>query len=216
LPEDTPTTVHLRLSSDGESVTAAYSLDGEEFTTLDGAASLNPAATFGVVAAGDTGEPDAVASVEYVRVSPDRDDDGQREPSDEFEGDALDGCRWDETVRYVEENVSVSDGELHITTAPGDINNDNPESPENFILQSAPEGDWTAETRFHAPLVHRWQYAGLLAYGSDDDYVKLDVVARNQPGQDLALGGELVSEVDGSFGAGGNSAIDLAGPPEGD
>src|SRR5699024_2138243 len=127
------------------------------------------------------------------------------------DGDALDGCRWDSTVRYNSENVSVSDGQLHIITQPGDINNDNPISPENFILQNAPEGDWTIETKFAAPLLHRWQYAGLLAYGSDDDYVKFDVVAKNQPGTALTLGAELVAETDGSFGAGGNSAIDLGG-----
>src|SRR5699024_1741069 len=118
------------------------------------------------------------------------------------------------TVRYNPENVSVSEGELEIITQPGDINNDNPASPENFILQSAPEGDFTIETRFQAPLAQRWQYAGLLAYGDDDNYVKLDVVARNQPGQELVLGGELVSEIDGSFGAGGTEAVDLPAEPE--
>src|SRR5690625_1868313 len=216
LPADAPSTVHLKLFSAGENLRAAYSLDGEEWTELEGASSVIPDATLGLVAAGDTGGGGGVAVVDHFHVTPDRDGDTEREPNDEFDGDALDGCRWDRTVRYVEENVSVSDGELHIDTQLGDINNDNPDSPENFILQSAPEGDWTVETRFRAPLEHRWQYAGLLAYGSDDEYVKLDVVARNEPGQPLDLGAELVSEVDGSFGAGGNSAIDLDGQPEGD
>ncbi|WP_127573369.1 ThuA domain-containing protein [Georgenia faecalis] len=216
LPTDASASVHLRLSSDGSAVTAAYSFDGVTFTALSGSAVLDPEATMGVVAAGDTGEPDAVAVVNHFRVTPDSDDDGEREPSDEFDGDALDGCRWDRTVRYTAENVSVADGELRIRTALGDINNDNPISPENFILQTAPEGDWTVETRFHAPFVHRWQYAGLLAYGSDDEYVKLDVVARNAPGAALSLGAELVSEVGGAFGAGGNVAVDLDGAPEGD
>ncbi|MEE6274635.1 ThuA domain-containing protein, partial [Georgenia sp. MJ206] len=215
IPASAPGTIHLRLSSDGTTVTAAYSLDGESFTTLSGSVALDPEATLGLVAAGDTGEPDAVAAINHFRVTPDAEDDGEREPSDEFDGDSLDGCRWDSTVRYNAENVSVSDGELHITTALGDINNDNPISPENFILQSAPEGDWTVETRFNAPFVHRWQYAGLLAYGDDDEYVKFDVVARNAPGAALSLGAELVSEVGGSFGAGGNVAMDLAGQPEG-
>src|SRR5699024_11555234 len=52
--------------------------------------------------------------------------------------------------------------------------------------------------------------AGLVA----GNYVKLDVVARNQPGQELVLGGELVSEIDGGFGAGGNEAVDLPAEPE--
>src|SRR5699024_12479773 len=87
---DAPATIHLRLCRDGVNLTAAYSFDGETFTTLEGTATLPPEATFGLVAAGDTGTPDAVAQVDHFRVTPDRDDDGQRDPSDEFEGDALD------------------------------------------------------------------------------------------------------------------------------
>ncbi|QGH70029.1 ThuA domain-containing protein [Pseudactinotalea sp. HY158] len=209
-----PETVFLRLTSDGDSLEAAYSFDGESYTTLSGAPSYGPDATFGLIAAGDTGTPETVANIDYFRVTPESGDTGEREPGDEFEGDALDGCRWDSTVRYNPDNLSVHDGKLHISTQPGDVNNDNPISPENFILQSAPEGDWTIETRFQAPLEHRWQYAGLLAYGSDDEYVKFDIVAKNQPGQSLFLGAELVSEVNGGFGAGGNVGIDLGGTPE--
>ncbi len=66
------------------------------------------------------------------------------------------------------------------------------------------------ETRLTGTMQHRWQYAGLLAYGSDDEYVKLDVVAGNAPGSPTNLRTELVSEVGGSFGAGGNRSIDIA------
>src|SRR5699024_3591865 len=79
---DALVTIHLRLSSDAENLTAAYSFDGETSTTLEGTATLPPEATFGLVAAGDTGTPDAVAQVDHFRVTPDRDDDGQRDPSD--------------------------------------------------------------------------------------------------------------------------------------
>ncbi|WP_265521974.1 ThuA domain-containing protein [Oerskovia flava] len=214
---DFPSAIHLRLVSDGSAITAAYSPDGEAWTALAGSAPVKADATFGVMAAGDTAAPDTVALVDHVRITPDvedGDDDGTREPSDEFEGNALDGCRWNAVVRWDGSKVEVADGELRITTQPGDINNDNPISPRNFILQDAPEGDWVAETRFKAPLVHRWQYAGLLAYADDDDYVKLDVVAKNDPGAALNLGAELVSEQNGGFGNGGNRALEIADSTE--
>ncbi|WP_187346255.1 hypothetical protein [Cellulosimicrobium sp. CUA-896] len=134
------------------------------------------------MAGGDTATGDTVAEVDWVRVSGAEPDDGVREPGDEFEGDALDGCRWDAVTRYDESEVAVADGELRMTTQPGDINGTDNGDPRNLVLQKAPEGDWVAETRMKAPLAHRWQLAGLLAYGDDDNYVKLDVVARNEPG----------------------------------
>lgn len=214
LPTEFPSTVHLRLSSDGAAVTAAYSTDGVEWTELEGAAVFAAGANLGLVVAGDTGASEVSASFESFRVTPDREDDGERSFADEFEGDALDGCRWNQTVRYDSGNVAVAEGELRITTQPGDINNANPISPQNCILQAAPGGDWTIETRLKASMAEKWQYAGLLAYDSDDDYVKLDVVASNAPGAPVNLGAELVAETDGGFGSGGNRALDIADSSE--
>ena len=76
----------------------------------------------------------------------------------------------------------MADGHLKIETEPGDINGNNPIQPRNFILQDAPEGDWVAETKLKAPLKHRYQLAGLLMYGNDDNYAKADIVAYNAPG----------------------------------
>ncbi|MGN0113077.1 MAG: DUF1349 domain-containing protein, partial [Cellulosimicrobium funkei] len=211
---DFPTAIHLRLVSDGSAITAAYSADGRTWTALAGSAPVKPGATFGVMAGGDTAAADSVARVDHVRVTGDGSDDGEREPSDEFEGDALDGCRWDAVVRYDGSKVAVADGELRITTQPGDINAGNNGDPRNFVLQTAPEGDWVVETRFKAPLVHRWQLAGLIAYGDDDNYVKADVLAKNAPGAALNLGAELVSEKGGQFGNGGNRQLELADSTE--
>ncbi|MGW9419649.1 ThuA domain-containing protein [Cellulosimicrobium funkei] len=211
---DFPTAIHLRLVSDGSAITAAYSADGQTWTALAGSAPVKPGATFGVMAGGDTAAADSVARVDHVRVTGDGSDDGEREPSDEFEGDALDGCRWDAVVRYDGSKVAVADGELRITTQPGDINAGNNDDPRNFVLQTAPEGDWVVETRFKAPLVHRWQLAGLIAYGDDDNYVKADVLAKNAPGAALNLGAELVSEKGGQFGNGGNRQLELADSTE--
>ncbi|PSL06983.1 glucose/arabinose dehydrogenase [Haloactinopolyspora alba] len=210
LPADFPSTAHLRLSSDGSQLTAAYSADGETWTDLAGAASVIDGATIGLMAAGDTGTPEVDAVFEHFTVTPDTDDDGVRAPSDEFDGDAVDGCRWNSVVRYDSSAVSVADGQLRIQTQPGDINGGANEDPSNFILQDLPAGDWTVETQLTPTMLHQWQLAGLMVYGDDDNYVKFDVAARNTPDTATDLGAELVSEQGGDFGAGGNRQLDVA------
>lgn len=214
LPADFPSTIQLRLTSDGEQLTAAYSTDGEDWTALSGAAPVKDDATIGMVAAGDTGAAEVDASFSWFRIDPDGDDDGQRSVSDTFEGDELDGCRWNAVVRYDPNTVRLQDGSLEIDTRPGDINGTDNTDPRNFILQDVPEGDWTIETELTTPMLHQWQLAGLIAYGDDDNYVKLDVVANNAPGSTTNLRAELVSERNAQFGGGGNRNIDIANATE--
>ncbi|WP_049788328.1 ThuA domain-containing protein [Isoptericola variabilis] len=226
----------VRLVRYGDLYYAYWSADGKDFrqigqpVTLPGAASVQDVGMFVTAHSAS-----ATSAVEFQDFTFDDDpadpsapdpgdtppecdvegdpDGGVRKPSDEFDGEGIDGCRWDSIVRYDADHVTVADGRLQITTQPGDINGSANDDPKNFILQRAPEGDWVAETRFAAPLQHQWQLAGLLAYADDDDYVKLDVVAKNAPGAATLLGAELVSEQGGAFGAGGNRQIDLAGEP---
>ncbi|MCE6996295.1 DUF1349 domain-containing protein [Saccharothrix sp. S26] len=135
--------------------------------------------------------------------------------NDEFDGDRLDGCRWDAVVRPDLGSMRVAGGLLSIDTLPGDINGGSNDNPRNFVLQDAPDGDWTIETRMAAPVVEQWQLAGFMVYANDDDYVKFDVVARNAPGQAVTLGAELVAENNGQFGSGGNRALAIGTPESG-
>ena len=98
---------------------------------------------------------------------------------DAFDGDALDGCRWDRTVRYDPATLDVSEGKLHIETSGTDIYGASDTGTTNMVLQDAPAGDWTIQTQVSAPLAMCCQQAGLTAYKSDDDYVKLDAIAEN-------------------------------------
>ncbi len=150
--------------------------------------------------------PRPVAAVDWFHFTPDREAPAFA-TDDEFDGTELDGCRWAQTVRYDSNHAEVADGELKVTTQLGDINGNNPLSPRNFVLQAAPEGDWVATTRFKAPLKHRYQLAGLLMYGDDDNYVKADVVAYNAPGAALDLRAELAAEKNGAGVGGGNVNI---------
>ncbi|WP_182905649.1 ThuA domain-containing protein [Microbispora sp. H13382] len=218
VPTDFPSTAHLRLVSDGQKLTAAYSADGQNWTALAGSANVIPNATVGPVAAGDTGAARVNAVFDHFTITPDGTDDGVRAPGDEFDGSALDGCRWNSVVRYDSSKVAVSGGALRIETQPGDINGTNNASPRNFILQKIPgdvaAGNWTIETRLTPTMLHKWQLAGFLVYNDDDNYVKFDVVANNNAGTPADLRAELVSERNAQFGNGGNRSIDIADSSE--
>ena len=206
VPADFPTTIYLRLVNTGGTLTAAYSSNGEAWTDVNGSTALKADARIGLMAAGDLGTTPVVATADWFRFDPEP-EAAEIEPNDEFDGTQLDGCRWADSVRYNSHTEQVADGHLKITTEPGDINGNNPVKPRNFILQDAPEGDWVATTRFKAPMKHRWQLAGLLMYGDDDNYVKADVVAFNAPGSALDLRGEASREVDGAISGGSNVNI---------
>ncbi|MEO5665707.1 MAG: Ig-like domain-containing protein, partial [Nocardioides sp.] len=209
VPTDFPTTIHLRLTNTNGTLTAAYSADGTAWTDVIGSTALKTGdgTKIGVMAAGDLGTTPKVANVDWFRVTP----DGTApafEAADEFDGTALDGCRWAQSVRYNSHTESVAGGHLRIDTEPGDINGNNPVSPRNFILQEAPAGDWVAETKFKAPLKHRYQLAGLMMYGDDNNYAKADIVAYNAPGSALDLRAELAAEKGGA-GVGGGDAVNI-------
>jgi glucose/arabinose dehydrogenase/PKD repeat protein/type 1 glutamine amidotransferase len=210
LPQDFPSTVHLRLASDGALLTASYSTDGQNWTQLSGSAAVVPNATLGVMAAGDTAAHSVDAVFDHFTLAPDTTDTGERAPSDEFDGTALDGCRWGEVVRYDSAHIAMAEGNLRVRTQPGDINAGSNGDPRNFVLQKVPSGDWTVETRLTPSMLHRWQLAGLLVYGDDDNYVKFDVLADNTSDAARNLAAEIVSEKDGQFGNGGNRNIDIA------
>lgn len=213
VPADFPTTIHLRLTNTNGTLTAAYSADGTAWTIVSGSTALKTGAgtRIGLMAAGDLGATPQVAKADWLRVTPDS--TAVFEADDEFTGTSLDGCRWAETVRYNSNTESVADGHLKISTEPGDINGNNPISPRNFILQKAPEGDWVATTRLKAPLKHRWQLAGLMMYGDDDNYVKADVVAYNAPGAALDLRAELAAEKNAA-GVSGGDQLNIADSSE--
>lgn len=204
LPSTFPATIHLRLTNTGGTLTAAYSSDGTTWTAVPGSVAIKSDAKLGVMAAGDLGATPQIAKFDSFTVTPDKTAPAF-EADDEFDGTALDGCRWAESVRYNSHKESVANGHLVIETEPGDINGANPISPRNFILQKAPEGDWVAETKIKAPVKHRYQLAGLLMYGDDDNYAKADIVAYNAPGAALDLRAELAAEKNGAGVAGGDN-----------
>ncbi|MEV1290360.1 ThuA domain-containing protein [Micromonospora sp. NPDC049679] len=194
-------TVYLRVTSDGTNLTAAFSADGESFTPVGRAAALagitNPKVGLFALNGGTTA-PVVNAAFDWFQISPDA-PAGPVNPSDEFAGGTLDKCRWNGIVREDVTGYRVNGGALHIDVPGGDIYGTGNSGPKNFILQTAPTGDWMLETKVDGSLLNeQYQQAGLIVYGDDDNYLKLDFIADNQAGQPLSRRIEFRSEVGGA------------------
>ncbi|WP_434741725.1 ThuA domain-containing protein [Micromonospora sp. SH-82] len=194
-------TIHLRLTSDGTNVTAAFSADGQTYTPVG-----RPAALAGITAPqiglfalnGGTTAPVVQAAFDWFQVAPDIPAEPVT-PSDEFTGDALDVCRWNAVVREDPDGYRVTDGALHVDVPNGDIYGGGNSGPTNFILQTAPQGDWTIQTKVDGSLLdEQYQQAGLLVYADDDNYLKLDYLVDNSPGQPVNRRIEFRNEIGGA------------------
>ncbi|MFI6758646.1 ThuA domain-containing protein [Micromonospora sp. NPDC050417] len=191
-------TFYVRLISDGTNLTAAFSADGQTFTPVGRSAALagieNP--KVGLFALnGNTTAPVVDALFDWFQLSPDE-PAGPVVPSDEFAGTSLDKCKWNAVVRENPAGYRVTGGGLQIDVPNGDIYGAGGTPPSNFILQNAPAGDWTIETRVDGSQFNeQYQQGGLLVYGDDDNYLKLDYIVDNQPGQALVRRIEFRSEI---------------------
>lgn len=195
-----PDTVYVRLaSSDGADLTASYSADGVDFTAMPQTKSLSGIADpqIGLFALAGTGSAAEVvdAQFDWFHITPD-DTAEAPGPDDEFDGDALDGCRWD-VVREDPAGYRVTGGALEIDTTATDIYTGNNTGTPNIVVQDLPDGDWTVETLVDgSDFDQQYQQGGLIAYGDDDNYVKLDLVTDNAAGTPVAQRLELRSEVE--------------------
>jgi PKD repeat protein/glucose/arabinose dehydrogenase/type 1 glutamine amidotransferase len=214
VPAATGTTVYLRFAATGSTLHASYSYDGTAWTEMGTGAPLKANAKLGLVAAGDTDAQNQTAAFDWFRITPD--EAGERpDPDDEFDGDALDGCRWDKIHNWHGERVDVDGGKLAIETFDADINGADNGAIENLILQTPPDGDWTVETKMTAPLKDNWQLAGLMLFLDQDHYVKYDIVADNDPGETPVRRVELRYEDGGGLtGPGGQDQAPPASPTD--
>ncbi|WP_382303986.1 ThuA domain-containing protein [Herbiconiux sp. UC225_62] len=197
---DFPDTFFVRLTSDGTNLNASYSADGSTYIAMPETKALagivNP--RIGLVAFANSGSPQDVIDAEFdwFQITPD-DTAVADTPNDEFDGNALDGCRW-QVVNEQPEGYRVSDGALRIDTTPNDIYGGDTGVP-NFVVQNQPDGDeWVIETKIDgSDFDRRYQQGGLILYGDDDNYVKLDIVSTNEGGSAIARNLELRNEIGG-------------------
>lgn len=200
LGDDYPDTVYVRFISDGTNITAHYSADGSTYTAMPETKPLAGITDpkIGLLSLAGADHPVVDASFDWFHITPDDSATGP-DPNDEFDGTELDACRWTAIVRPDATAMRVSDGKLELDTTPGDIYGTDNTGPKNLILQPAPAGDWTLETKLDASaLDEQYQQGGLMVYTGDDDYVKLDFLTTNAAGSTVARSIELRSEVGGT------------------
>ncbi|MET0684927.1 MAG: PKD domain-containing protein, partial [Solirubrobacteraceae bacterium] len=175
MPASFPSTFYLRLvSTDGNAVQPQYSADGVTWTNTSTATNMAnlAGAKVGVYATASTqaAATPTTASFDWFQLT------APTAPSDEFDGEGLDTCRWSSIVRHDPSGYEQADGKLTLPAAHGDFFAAGANNNPNVILQPAPSGPWTMETRMTFVPNENYEQAGLLVYGDDANYVKADLV----------------------------------------
>ncbi|MDH6181903.1 cytochrome c [Microbacteriaceae bacterium SG_E_30_P1] len=202
VPTTFPDTYWVRLTStDGSNLTASYSADGLTFLPMSQTKSIadlvNP--KIGLLAVAGTGAPTTLvpASFDWFHITPD--DTATTGPDDEFDGTALDACRWD-VVNENTELYEVANGSLRIQTTATDFYQGNNTPVPNLILQPQPGENWVVETKVDGTAFDRqYQQGGIILYGDEDNYAKVDYMTTNAAGATVNPVVEMRSEVNASI-----------------
>ena len=197
MPATFPTTWYLRLTSNGTTIQPAYSADGVTWTNYGATTNLTgiTAPKIGVYATSASAV-NRDFKVDWFKLTT------PQSPSDEFDGNSLNLCRWNAIVRHEPGGYTVADGKLTLPAAHGDFFGSGANNNPNMLLQqpAPPSGPWTMETRLTFNPNENYEQAGLLLYSDDQNYVKADLVfAGNR-----AL--EFLNEVNGTAGGFDNTA----------
>ena len=191
IPADSPLDYYVRIISDGENLTAAYSYNGNTFTTVGRPVSL---ATFtdakiGPAALSAEAPTVPVARFDWIRFDPDGSGGGGSEGIvDNFDGTEL-GAAWSR-VRPTQAAV-VGSGTLQIPARPGDIYQTRNDA-QDLIVRDAPDGAWQAITKINFEGTAQYQQAGILVYGNDDNFTKFGRIAHSAAGDEKF---EFINEV---------------------
>jgi cytochrome c len=185
IPATSPTTYWVRITSDGQQLTASYSFDGTTFSPVGRPAPLSTFANprIGPVALSDQAPSVPNAFFDWIRFNPDTGGGGGGGAAivDEFDGTSLAMPPW-EVVRQ-DQNLTVSGGALRIPAAQGDIyglgGNAN-----NLVLRDAPDGAWEAVTKLNFEGTAQYHQAGLIVYGDDDNFTKFGRIAHTAAGDE--------------------------------
>ncbi|HZB34246.1 MAG TPA: DUF1349 domain-containing protein, partial [Streptosporangiaceae bacterium] len=184
IPAGSPTTYYVRITSDGQQLTASYSFNGDTFLPVGRPA---PLSTFADPQIGPAALSDAAPSVpdaffDWIRFEPDGTGGGGGNGEvDEFDGSALASPPW-EVVRQ-DQNLSVSGGALRIPAAQGDIYGPGGNA-NNLVLRDAPSGAWEAVAKLSFEGTAQYHQAGVLVYGDDDNFTKFGRIAHTAAGDE--------------------------------
>lgn len=113
---------------------------------------------------------------------------------DDFNGASLDAS-WN--VIRPDGAITVGNGVVSIPTEPGDIYQTT-NTAGNFVLRPAPSGAFTITAKINLQAQTRYQQAGIIVYGDDDNYTKLDRGATNAASASPVEKFEFINEVAGT------------------
>jgi PKD repeat protein/plastocyanin len=190
IPVDAPLTYWVKLISDGSSLRAEYSYDGDAFSPVGRVADISgwSAPQVGPVALSDAATTYPVASFDWIRFNPDSSGGGgggggggETEVfADEFNGTDL-GAGWDVIRRN--QALTVSGSAARMPAATGDLYQGN-NTAANLAVRAMPSGPWTATAKINFEGVAQYQQAGIMVYGDDDNLVKLGRIAHTTAGDE--------------------------------
>ena len=96
---------------------------------------------------------------------------------DDFNGSDL-AAGWNVVRR--DQTLAVADGKVTIPTQAGDLYTTS-NTAKNVVLRPAPTGPFVITAKVNHKGLVQYQQAGVIVYGTDDNYVKLDRTASNAP-----------------------------------
>lgn len=178
----------LRLTRDGNSYTGSFSRDsGQTWVDLPSAVS-NPVvadAGVGVFALGKEAGADQIeVAFDYVRDldAAEPCDSALKAPDDEFDGSALNACRW--TVTNPDPaKISVADGKLTVRTTDADFYGTNNGTVKNIITTDQVGENWNLQTKLHGTFVKMYQQGGIIAYSDPKNWIKLMAMSNGTAGK---------------------------------
>jgi cytochrome c len=197
IPADSPLTYWVKLISDGSTLQAQYSWDGETFNPVGRPADISGWANprVGPVALSDQAPSFPVASFDWIRFNPDGTGGGGGGQGivDEFDGSQL-GDDWD-VVRQ-DQLLTVSGGALRIPAQVGDIYQGT-NTAKNLVMRPAPDGAWQATAKVNFKGVSQYHQAGIMVYGDDQNFTKFGRLTTNAAGSAFSEKFEFIYENDG-------------------
>ncbi|HWK29672.1 MAG TPA: DUF1349 domain-containing protein [Solirubrobacter sp.] len=180
LDDTFPRLVYIRAISDGETLRGEYSGDGKTWSPIGRPAKIGGDVQVGVYAA-DNDQDGPEVPFDFVSLNA---------QSDEFDGTALERCRWSTIVNEDPDAYRVADGALQIDAGAGEIEDPAP----NLFGQPVPAGSWEAETRLDVATTGDGQQGGLLLYKEPRNWIKVALVDKGATSQV-----ELVRVKDGGY-----------------
>ncbi|QOR71093.1 hypothetical protein IM660_01910 [Ruania alkalisoli] len=163
----------LRLVSDGETVTASWSPDGDTYVRVGQPAPIGALTDPGLGVYAARGLADApTIEARFAEFSLTCADGSCAGASDTFDGSTLDTTRWTRIVREDPDRYWLDEGSLVLPTARGEFDKGD-DSTRNIILQTAPTGAWSAEVVLDLQPRVNYQHAGIVLYSDDRNYIRI-------------------------------------------